>query len=407
MAQQTILEYKVEDVPLSKIKLDKTNPNVMTERQMDGLRSFMQKYGFLAPIVVDSKYIMIDGEHRFLIYQGAGKPTIPCIVMINVSTAIERVIVRDGLNQIGGIYDKAKANEIIKKIFESKRLEEYAQYLGKTADEYKRILQKRFGIGGPPEEGDIPPLPVEATTKTGDVVLLGNHKIICGDCTDPAVVNKLLKDKTIDQLLTDPPYGVDYASKNRFLNRVALGYRIEEPILGDDLENYKILFSTFIKNIPFSKKNTIYITISDQKLLELSQALLDNDVKISQYLVWKKNNHVLGRQDYANIHELIIYGWKGTHIFYGQFSTTVLEFNRPNNSDLHPTMKPLDLLRSLIQDGSQKGSNVYDPFLGSGSTLIACEQTGRICYGIEKEPKYCDVTILRWEQYTGLKAKRL
>lgn len=139
--------------------------------------------------------------------------------------------------------------------------------------------------------------------------------------------------------------------------------------------------------------------MSGWELHNLRLAFDDCKLKFSSYLVWVKNNHVLGRQDYNGKHEFCAYGWKGKHKFYGDFSTTVLEFNKPLKNDLHPTMKPIELLSKLIQDGSKQDDIVYDAFLGSGSTLIACEQTKRICYGCEIEPKYIDVILRRYINY--------
>jgi DNA modification methylase len=129
--------------------------------------------------------------------------------------------------------------------------------------------------------------------------------------------------------------------------------------------------------------------------------------KLSQTLVWLKNNHVLSRMDYLPNHEFIQYGWKKSHKFYGEKRRSVFEWDRPHSSELHPTMKPVGLIASLIKDGSQKGMIVYDPFLGSGSTLIAAEQLGRKCYGLEISPQFCDVIVQRWENETGLKASRI
>ena len=214
----------------------------------------------------------------------------------------------------------------------------------------------------------------------------------------------MLEGKTVDLLLTDPPYGVDYSGKNQFLNAIDKGNRIQKDIINDNIEDYREFFGNFLEPIPFSEYNSFYITISGLKLFELTQALLDKNYKISQHIIWVKNNHVLGRQDYANKHEFLIYGWKQKHKFYGPFQTTIWEIAKPQKNELHPTMKPLELMQTPILNSTKKDMLVYDPFLGSGSTLIACEQTGRICYGMELDPGYIDVIIQRWENYTGKKA---
>jgi DNA modification methylase len=248
---------------------------------------------------------------------------------------------------------------------------------------------------------------VESIAKLSDVWQLGRHKIICGDCINPNVLSALLGENKIDMLLTDPPYGVDYSNKNEFLNSIDKGNRNQTAIENDAIENYRQFFTDFLSIIPFADYNTIYCFMSGLELHNLRLALDDCDIKWGDYLVWVKNNHVLGRKDYNAKHEFIVYGWKGRHKFYGGFSTTVLEFPKPLKNDLHPTMKPIELLCRLLLDGSLPEMNIYDPFLGSGSTLIACEKSNRICYGCEIEPRYIDVIIKRWEDFTGEKVVKL
>ena len=244
----------------------------------------------------------------------------------------------------------------------------------------------------------------EAITKRGDIWQLGRHRLLCGDSTSEEDIKKLIQDKTIDSLITDPPYGVDYSSKNEFLNKYKKGNCIQKEIKNDNIEDYRKFFSDFLKVIPFSEYNTFYIAMSGQELHNVRLAIEDNNMKWFEYLVWVKNNHVLCRKDYSAKHEFFVYGCKGKHKFHGDFSTTVLEYNKLLKNDLHPTMKPIELIARLINDGSPKGGNIYDAFGGSGTTLIACEQTNRTCFMMELDEKYCDVIVKRWEDYTGEKA---
>ena len=200
-------------------------------------------------------------------------------------------------------------------------------------------------------------------------------------------------------LCTDPPYGVDYASKNKMLNKVGKGKgnRNETSIENDNIENYRQFFGEFLSLIPWEEKNTAYIFMSGKELHNLRLAMEDIGMKLSDYLIWVKNNHVLGRKDYHCKHEFIAYGWKGTHQFFGPTnSVTTIEHPRPQSSKEHPTMKPIGLVSKLIKDGSKKGYIVYDPFTGSGTTLLACESLERVCYSMEMSPQYCDVIIKRW-----------
>lgn len=245
----------------------------------------------------------------------------------------------------------------------------------------------------------------ESIIKKGDLIELGKHRVLCGDCTNKEEVDRLLDYRTVDMILTDPPYGVDYAGKNEFLNTIYnssgndKGNRIETDIMNDDIADYRKFFNEFLSVIEFSEYNTIYIFMLGSELHNLRLAFDDTGIKWSDYLIWLKNNHVLSRKDYNMKHEFIVYGWKGKHKFYGSFSTTVIECNKNMKNDLHPTMKPVLLLEKLIADGSTRGMIIYDGFLGSGSTIIACDNTGRICYGLEIDEHYCDIIIDRYCKY--------
>jgi DNA modification methylase len=215
-------------------------------------------------------------------------------------------------------------------------------------------------------------------------------------------VEKLFEGGKANMMLTDPPYGVDYASKNSFLNKCDHGARIQREIKNDKNKNYKLFFVEFMNIVPFTVYNTIYVFIGRSQIEDFLAAMRESGITISVFLVWVKNTFVLGRADYHSKFEFVLYGWKGKHRFYGgQNKTTVLQEAKPTASTLHPTMKPVSLLMELINDGSRNGDGVYDPFGGSGSTLIACERMNRVCYTIEIEPYYCDVIIQRFKKFTG------
>jgi DNA modification methylase len=179
------------------------------------------------------------------------------------------------------------------------------------------------------------------------------------------------------------------------------------PRKNDKAVDIVALVCDFLSIIPLADFNTVYVFTSGKSIAEMILAFKDSECYYSQDLKWIKNNHVLGRLDYNTKSENIIYGWKGKHEFYGGFQTDVLFFDKPNNSDLHPTMKPIELLKTLLTHGSRENENVYDGFGGSGSTLIACEQTKRKCFMMELDPKYCSVIIERWENLTKQKAVKL
>jgi DNA modification methylase len=264
-----------------------------------------------------------------------------------------------------------------------------------STDELDDLLDD-VGGGELEDEDSVPEAPEKAITQLGDLYQLGGHRLLCGDSGSQENAEILMNGDKVDSLMTDPPYGVDYSAKNEFLNAKDKGNRNQKAIANDAIDDYREFFGNFLKAIPFADYNTVYIFMSGQELHTLRMAVEDAGIKWGDYLVWVKNNHVLGRKDYNAKHEFILYGWKGKHKFYSGHRTTVIEENKPLCNDLHPTMKPIALLEQLIPDGSPKGGKIYDPFGGSGSTLIACEKLNRKCYMMELDEQYCDVIVKRF-----------
>ena len=237
--------------------------------------------------------------------------------------------------------------------------------------------------------------------KYGDLINLGEHLLLCGSSTDKLSVEKLLKDKSVSLILSDPPYGIAYVEgKYDFLTSSIPRKIIANDQLQTD-ESYKQFTQQWLEVIkPYlAPKNSFYIFNSDKMIFSLKDALDESGYKFCQLLIWIKNHSVIGRMDYLPMHELVAYGWLGTHKFFKSKDKSILAFPKPNKSPLHPTMKPISLLRHLILNSSQIGDYVYDPFLGSGSTLIACEQTRRKCIGVEIDPDYCQVIVDRYKKF--------
>jgi len=277
------------------------------------------------------------------------------------------------------------------------------------AREAKKEAEEREKAG---LDGDSMPEMDETDTITelGDVYVLGNHRLLCGSSTEQSSIDSLLGEELVDQLLTDPPYGVDYGGKGDFLEewdgRKSKIDKIDNDT-SEEIEDYEQFFVDFISLINFSHYNTIYLSMSSSIMHSVYNAFTRCKVKWGEYLVWVKNSAVICRKDYNMKHELIAYGWKGVHKFHGEANrTTVLEYNRPTKSKLHPTMKPVELFKQCVTDGTKAGAIVYDAFGGSGTTLIACEETGRKARLCELSPKYCDVIVKRWEDLTGKTAQR-
>jgi DNA modification methylase len=244
--------------------------------------------------------------------------------------------------------------------------------------------------------------------KTGDIYQLGQHRLACGDSSDDKLVKRLVGKDKIDLIVCDPPYGVNYTESKQGLTNLA----IKKAIANDDIEDagdYEQFTKKWLEAVkPYlARKNSLYVFNSDKMLLPTVKALEASGGKFTQLLVWAKTQAIIGRMDYLPQHELIIYGWYGTHSFAKSKDKSVLIYPKPSTSKLHPTMKPIGLLRRLILNSSAVGDVIFDGFGGSGSTLIASEQTKRKCLMVELDPDYCQIIIERWQKLTGQKAKVL
>ena len=244
--------------------------------------------------------------------------------------------------------------------------------------------------------------------KTGDIVQLGSHRLACGDSSDGLLMQQLFGQSKINMLLCDPPYGVSYVQSKVGIANLAN----TKNIANDDIEDeagYQAFSFNWMSALKthLATKNSLYIFNSDKMLIPTVLALKASGGKFTQLLIWAKTQAVIGRMDYLPQHELIIYGWYGTHTFHKSKDKSVLVYPKPTSSKLHPTMKPVGLLRRLILNSSSINDTVFDGFAGSGSTLMACEQTKRRCLAVEIDPDYCQVIVARWEKLSGQKGKVL
>lgn len=244
--------------------------------------------------------------------------------------------------------------------------------------------------------------------KYGDMFLLGSHLLLCADSRNKDMVAKLADKQKIKAVITDPPYGVAVAESKEGFQTLAKNKAIANDHLQSD-EEYRKFTRDWIEAIAphLERKNSLYIFNSDKMVFALREGMADAGVKFGQLLIWVKTHAVIGRMDYAPQHELIAYGWRGAHEFLKPKDKSVLVCPKPNKSRMHPTTKPLDLVRRFILNSTRIGDVVYDGFLGSGTTLLACEQTKRICIGVELDPEYCQTIIDRFEKLTGLDAVKL
>lgn len=247
------------------------------------------------------------------------------------------------------------------------------------------------------------------TIQTNDIYQLGDHLLACGDSSNPELLQRLIGDKKISVVVCDPPYGVDVvASKSGFSQQLSCNIEIANDHEQTDNE-YEIFCTKWLNAIKshLAQKNSVYIFNCDKMIFPLRDAILKTGYKFSQLLVWVKSQPVLGRLDYLPQHELIAYGWLGRHHFRRSKDKSVLFSPKPNKSKLHPTMKPVGLIRNLILNSTIIGEYVFDGFAGSGTTLIACEHTKRKCITIELNSIHCSTIIKRYESLTGNQAIKI
>lgn len=243
--------------------------------------------------------------------------------------------------------------------------------------------------------------------KFGEMYRLGNHLLLCGDSRNKDMVATLLGTNKIKAVVIDPPYGVAVTESKEGFQTLAKNKVVANDHLQSD-EEYRKFSREWIDAVTshLERKNSFYIFNADKMVFALREGMLEAGLKFGQLLIWVKTHAVIGRMDYAPQHELIAYGWFGVHDFVKSKDKSVLLCPKPNKSKMHPTTKPLDLIRRLVLNSTRIGDVVYDGFLGSGTTLLACEQTKRVCIGVELDPEYCQTIIDRFEKLTGLKAER-
>lgn len=359
-------------------------------------RSFIE-FGYVAPIIVNSDMTVIGGHQRLKVLQELGYKEVECNI-VELDKNKEKAL-NIALNKITGEWDNDKLEVLLADLRET---EIDMDITGFSFDEVDSILKDITGSKEDDFDLDEALQEIEEPiSKPGDIWLLGKHRLMCGDSTQKEAVMRLMNKQEADMILTDPPYNVDYEGKTED------ALKIENDNMSET-EFYNFLLDSF-KNMYESAKNGcgIYVFHADTEGLNFRNAFKSVGFKLAQCLVWVKNNFVIGRQDYQWKHEPILYGWKegaGHYFVDDRKQSTVLEFDKPVRNAEHPTMKPIDLLVHLIKNSSKENDLILDLFGGSGSTLIAAEQTKRICYTMELDPKYCDVIVKRWENLTNQKA---
>lgn len=397
---------KIVQVPIADLKPAAYNPRQITDKQQVDLDESIKRFGIVDPFVVNSnpdrKNVVIGGHQRLKSARRLGYKDVP-VYYVDLTEEKEKEL-NLRLNKNTGDWD----NDLLVK-FERGLLEE----IGWKPDELDVIFEvPDLPSIGNTDPDDIPDPPAEPKSKLGDLYQLGRHRLMCGDSTKREDVERLMDGERADMVFTDPPYGVSYANKNTFLNEIDKGNCNQKKIENDhqsekDIQIFWKKSFEIIRDI-LADVNSYYIT-GPQIQGMMMMMMQDAGLPYRHVIIWVKNNHVLGRCDYNYKHEPIFFGWTKTHKFYGKgsFQTSVWEVDKPLKNDLHPTMKPIALMENALLNSSETGQICFDPFGGSGSTLIACEKTVRQCRMIELDPIYCDVIIARWEKYTEKKAAKL
>lgn len=406
---EDIIFVPVQDILISKIKFDEKNPNVLSREKNKALTHTVEKYGFAVDPWLndmgDGYYLVIDGEHRIKLLIQKGVKSVRCKIF--KISYIDVQMLRQVANKLRGEHDKTKDADEFKSIFDNKKLDEFAKMLGEPIESFQEILEKKFDMSFDKDEGDIPELPVKPKSKLGDIYQLGNHRVMCGN--SELDIPKLLNNKKINLIFTDPPYGVKYEQGKFTGIKVKKKFKaiINDDKQGQILQEWiKLIFTNIIK---FCNNTPIYVCSPSMiESMMILQGLMKSGFHMQSQLIWEKNQFILGRADYHWRHEIIWYGYSSNpHYWCGdRTQDTIWQIKKDTHSTYqHPTQKPVELSQRAIQNSSKKNDIILDPFLGSGSTLIACERTNRICYGMEIDPAYIDVIIQRWENFTDKKAK--
>lgn len=380
-------------VAVSKLVPYVNNARTHNAQQITKLRSSLREFGFINPVIIDREFNVIAGHGRILAAKEEGIEEVPCVFVDYLTPAQKKAyILADNRMAMDAGWDE----ELLRVEIEALQAESFD--VGLTGFDEKDIAELFAGEDGDAQDDDFDvdeELQKPPVSKSGDVWLLGNHRLICGDSTKEETYTVLMDGKKANLVVTDPPYNVNYEGS-------------AGKIQNDNMENdkfYQFLFDAF-QNMEKAMADdaSIYVFHADTEGLNFRKAFSDAGFYLSGTCIWKKQSLVLGRSPYQWQHEPCLYGWKkkGRHQWYSdRKQTTIWEFDKPKKNGDHPTMKPIPLIAYPIKNSGMSNCIVLDPFGGSGSTLIACEQLGRICHTIELDEKYCDVIIKRYIEQVG------
>ncbi|HEL2372856.1 TPA: DNA modification methylase [Streptococcus suis] len=392
MTSQPTME--IREIRLSELHPASYNPRKKLkkgDKEYEKIKQSLLKFGYVDPIIVNKDLTVIGGHQRLTVLKDLDYETAKCVI-VDLSKEDEKAL-NIALNKITGQWDDQLLADLLLDLQES---DFNLDLTGFEPPEIDDILSNVHDKDLSEDDFDVEEeLKKPTFSKRGDIWQLGKHRVICGDSTKAETYDQLLGDKKANLVVTDPPYNVD----------------VEETagkILNDNMPDsdfYQFLFDMFSQVEKHMESDaSIYVFHADTEGLNFRKAFKDAGFYLSGCCIWKKNSLVLGRSPYQWQHEPCLFGWKqkGKHQWFSdRKQTTIWEYDRPKSSKDHPTMKPIPLMAYPIQNSSMRGTIVLDPFLGSGSTLMAADQTGRVCYGIELDEKFVDVIVKRYIESTG------
>jgi len=383
-------------VPINSLVPYVNNARTHSPTQITKLRSSLREFGFVNPIIVDRSYSVIAGHGRLIAAKEEGFTEVPCVFVDYLTEAQKKAyIIADNRYAEDAGWDE----ELLRLEIESLQGMEFdVGLLGFEPAELNKLMTDEDGI----EEDDFDvdaELQKPSITKSGDVWILGRHRLVCGDSTKPETYTALMEGKKANLVVTDPPYNVNYEGS---------AGKIKNDNMGNEAF-YTFLFDAF-KSMEevMAQDASIYVFHADTEGLNFRKAFSDAGFYLSGTCIWKKQSLVLGRSPYQWQHEPVLFGWKkkGKHMWYSdRKQSTIWEYDKPRKNGDHPTMKPVALIAYPIINSSMSGCIVLDPFGGSGSTLMACEQTDRVCHTIELDEKFCDVIVKRYIEQIGTSDK--
>lgn len=399
-------QINVDYLPIGELNPDPFNPRTISPQQMRALVDSIRQFGFINPVVVRrADHTVIGGHQRLAAARKLGLELVP-VVFVNVNIDQARLL-NLALNRISGDWDEELLSRLLTHL-DSQSAD--LSLSGFDEGELKTLLrsfdaeEKRGRLEMFDLDAALLSVKAEGRVRPGDLWTLGPHRLLCGDATDAGQVARLLHGRKAQLGFTDPPYNVAYGSSRSGKRRKQIANDAMSP------ERWEQFVRAWARNLLGAVDGALYIFMSCKEWPTVSRVLEELGGHWSTTIIWSKDRFTIGRADYQRQYEPVWYGWRegAPHDWHGgRDQGDVWNIARPSSSELHPTMKPVELAERAIKNSSQPGEAVLDFFLGSGTALIAAERTGRTCFGLEIDPIYCALAILRWESFSGETARKV